>query len=129
MSNLNYIDKLPTDILLECAKYICLPPKKLIKEIEHYGNVKKSLDLIKSYSLNNLIIIHYELLKSWYQINAKLFVNEFEAEHESICDFVFSYSKNDFNNVLISFIKKLVMELPANISNSTIQKKIYMYNK
>ena len=74
-------------------------------------------------------IIHYELLKSWYKINAKLFVNEFEAEHESICDFVFSYQKNDFNNVLISFIKKLVMELPANISNSTIQKKIYMYNK
>ena len=58
MSLLQLIDDLPTDILLECAKYIYLPPNKLLQEINHYGKVKVSIELLKTYRLNDLIKIH-----------------------------------------------------------------------
>ena len=47
MSLLKLIDDLPTDILFECAKYIYLPPNKLLQEIKHYGQVKVSIELLK----------------------------------------------------------------------------------
>jgi hypothetical protein len=122
MTNLNYIDNLPTDILLECAKYICLPPIKLLKEIEHYGELKYSIYLLNNYEINNLIKIHYELLNKWYNIYASLYINELNMEHESVCDIIFTYSKKERNKVLINFIKKIMMTLPSNISNNIIAK-------
>ena len=113
MSLLQLIDDLPTDILLECAKYIYLPPNKLLQEINHYGEVKVSI----------------ELLKSWYEIYAKVYLNDVEKEHEAVCDIVFSYEKNNFNRIINKFIKELIMILPSNMSNLIIQKQIYKYNE
>ena len=54
MSLLQLIDDLPTDILLECAKYIYLPPNKLLQEINHYGkNIAKGM----SHLWGNLYLI------------------------------------------------------------------------
>tara|TARA_B110000444_G_C18825610_1_gene590120 strand:- start:710 stop:1099 length:390 start_codon:yes stop_codon:yes gene_type:complete len=129
MSLLQLIDDLPTDILLECAKYIYLPPNKLLQEINHYGEVKVSIELLKTYRLNDLIKIHKELLKSWYEIYAKVYLNDVEKEHEAVCDIVFSYEKNNFNRIINKFIKELIMILPSNMSNLIIQKQIYKYNE
>jgi len=129
MSLLQLIDDLPTDILLECAKYIYLPPNKLLQEITHYGKVKVSIELLKTYRLNDLIKIHKELLKSWYEIYAKICLNDLESDHDAVCDIVFSYEKNDFNRIINKFIKDLIMILPSNISNLVIQKEIYKYNE
>mgnify|MGYP006093230019 FL=1 len=129
MSLIELIDDLPSDILLECAKYIYLQPIKLLEEINHYGDVKYSIQLLKSYRINDLILIHRELLKSWYDIHAKSFLNEMNYEHDAVCDIVFSYYNNDCNIIINNFIKKLIMILPANISNLTIQKEKYIYNE
>jgi len=129
MSLLKLIDDLPTDILFECAKYIYLPPNKLLQEIKHYGQVKVSIELLKNYRFNDLTKIHRELLKSWYEIYATVYLNEMETDHDAVCDIVFSYQKNDFNRIINTFIKELIMILPSNISNLIIQKKIYIYNE
>lgn len=122
MTNLNYIDDLPSDILLECAKYICLPPIKLLKEIEHYGELKYSIYLLNKYKINDLTEIHFKILKEWYNIFANIFINELEGEHEAVCDIVFSYSKKNRNKEIIKFIIKLMMILPTNISNNIVHK-------
>ena len=129
MSLLQLIDDLPTDILLECAKYIYLPPNKLLQEINHYGEVKVSIELLKTYRFNDLNKIHRELLKSWYEIYAKVYLNDVEKDHEAVCDIVFSYEKKDFNRIINKFIKELIMILPSNICNLIIQKEIYKYNE
>ena len=122
MTNLNYIDDLPSDILLECAKYIYLPPIKLLKEIEHYGELKYSIYLLNKYKINDLTEIHFKILKEWYNIFANIFINELEGEHEAVCDIVFSYSKKNRNKEIIKFIIKLMMILPTNISNNIVHK-------
>ena len=43
MNRSQMIDALPDDILRECAKYICIPPISLIREIEHYGKIIRML--------------------------------------------------------------------------------------
>lgn len=116
------IDDLPTDILLKCANYICLPPIKLLKEIEHYGRLKYSIYLLNNYKINDLTEIHFEILKEWYNIYANIFINELDGEHEAVCDIVFSYSKKNWNKEIIKFIIKLMMILPTNISNNIIYK-------
>ena len=86
---------------------------------------KQSLNRV----LNDLIKIHKELLKSWYEIYAKVYLNDVESDQEAVCDIVFSYEKNDFNRIINKFIKELIMILPSNISNLIIQKQIYKYNE
>lgn len=122
MSLIEMIDDLPTDILLKCANYICLPPIKLLKEIEHYGELKYSIYLLNNYKINDLTAIHYEILRKWYDVNASSFISELEQEHESVCDIVFTYSNRECNKVIINFIRKLIMTLPSNISNNIIYK-------
>lgn len=122
MSLIKLIDDLPFDILLKCANYIYLPPIKLLKEIEHYGELKYSIYLLNNYKINDLIAIHYEILKEWYYIYANLFINELDGEHESVCDIVFSYPIKECNKVIINFIKKIIMKIPSNISNDIIYK-------
>ena len=56
------IDSLPEDIIMECAKYICIPPVSLLKEIEHFGKIKESYFWVKKFNLNDIITIHYILL-------------------------------------------------------------------
>ena len=63
MTLMELIDYLPTDILLNCANYIYLPPKSLLKEIEHYGKVNKAISYLNLYDIYTLIKIHYKLLK------------------------------------------------------------------
>ena len=63
MTLMELIDYLPTDILLNCANYIYLPPKSLLKEIEHYGKVNKAISYLNFYDIYTLIKIHYKLLK------------------------------------------------------------------
>jgi hypothetical protein len=131
MSNNNrlidLIDNLPNDILLKCANYICLPPSSLLKEIEHYGNIKKSLKYLKLYDINTLYIIHYKLLKKWYYIYAKNMISEFEGEHEAVITLVSSYNlKNEMEKEIIYFIKKLMMIIPSNIVNNIVMR--YKYN-
>jgi len=122
MSLIQMIDDLPTDILLKCANYICLPPIKLLKEIEHYGELKYSIYLLNNYKINDLTAIHYEILRKWYDVNASLFINELNQEHEAVCDIVFTYSNRECNKVIINFIRKLIMTLPSDISNNIIYK-------
>ena len=68
MSLLKLIDDLPTDILFECAKYIYLPPNKLLQEIKHYGQVKVSIELLKNYFLKSqpfcmIICVNYSAIR------------------------------------------------------------------
>lgn len=122
MSFIEMIDNLPTDILLKCANYICLPPIKLLKEIEHYGELKYSIYLLNNYKINDLTAIHYELLNEWYYKYANLFIHELKEEHKTVCNIVYSYSSKKWNKVIINFIKKLIMTLPSDISNNIIYK-------
>ena len=83
-------------IYIKCANYICLPPIKLLKEIEHYGELKYSIYLLNNYKINDLTAIHYEILRKWYVVNASLFINELNEEHEAVCDIVFTYSNREY---------------------------------
>jgi hypothetical protein len=112
MTLMELIDYLPTDILLNCANYIYLPPKSLLKEIEHYGKVNKAI----SY-----------LLKKWYYINAKDMISELDSDHEGIMTLVSSGSRNEIKRKTIYFIKKLIMILPSNIVNNIVMRYKYEY--
>lgn len=120
MSRSQMIDALPDDILRECAKYICIPSVSLLKEIKHYGKIRKTLFWAKQFKYNDLSDFHYKLLKIWYQEKASNLIDELEAEHEGVCDLVLSYEKKEQNNVFIEMIKKLLMDInPNNIGNIT----------
>lgn len=117
------IDALPDDILRECAKYICIPPVSLLKEIEHYGKIRKTLFWAKQFKYNDLSDFHYKLLKIWYQEKASNLIDELDADHESVCDLVMSYNKNEQSKVFIEMIKKLLMDInPNNIGINITQK-------
>jgi len=129
MSRSQMIDALPDDILRECAKYICIPPVSLLKEIEHYGKIRKTLFWAKQFKYNDLSDFHYKLLKIWYQEKASNYINELDAEHEGVCDLVMSYDKNEQNNIFIEIIKKLLMDINFNnIGNITQKYEIYYKN-
>jgi hypothetical protein len=120
MSRSQMIDALPDDILRECAKYICIPSVSLLKEIEHYGKIRKTLFWAKQFKYNDLSDFHYKLLKIWYQEKAGILIDEIEAEHEGVCDLVMSYEKNEQSKVFIEMIRKLLMDInPNNIENIT----------
>lgn len=128
MTLLDLIDYLPNDILLNCANYICLPPKSLLKEIQDYGKVSKAISYLNYYDIYTLIKIHYKLLKKWYYINAKNIISEFEGEHEGVITFVYSFSeKNEKKREIIYFIKKLIMILPSNIVNNIVMRYKYYH--
>ena len=76
------IDSLPEDIIMECAKYICIPPVSLLKEIEHFGKIKESYFWVKKFNLNDIITIHYILLGEWYNKYAPNMINERDGEHD-----------------------------------------------
>jgi len=129
MSRSQMIDALPDDILRECAKYICIPPVSLLKEIEHYGKIRKTLFLAKQYKYNDLSDFHYELLKIWHQERNNIFIDELDAEQEGVCDLVMSYKKDEQNKVFIEMIKKLLMDInPDNIGNITKKYEKYYKN-
>ena len=120
MSRSQMIDALPDDILRECAKYICVPSVSLLKEIEHYGKIRKTLFWAKQFKYNDLSDFHYKLLKIWYQEKACNLIDELDAEHESVCDLIMSYDKDEQSKVFIEMIKKLLMDInPNNIENIT----------
>lgn len=125
MTLMELIDYLPTDILLNCANYIYLPPKSLLKEIEHYGKVNKAISYLNYYDIYTLIKIHYKLLKKWYYINAKDMISELDSEHEGIMTLVSSGSRNEIKKNTIYFIKKLIMILPSNIVNNIVMRYKY----
>jgi hypothetical protein len=129
MTRSQMIDALPDDILRECAKYICIPPISLLKEIEHYGKIRKTLFWAKQFKYNDLSDFHYKLLKIWYQEKASNLIDELEVEHEGVCDLVLSYEKKEQNNVFIEMIKKLLMDIdPNNIGNITHKYKKHYKN-
>jgi len=129
MSRSQMIDALPDDILRECAKYICIPPVSLLKEIEHYGKIRKTLFLAKQYKYNDLSDFHYELLKIWHQERNNIFIDELDVEQEGVCDLVMSYKKDEQNKVFIEMIKKLLMDInPDNIGNITKKYEKYYKN-
>lgn len=111
MTRSQMIDALPEDILRECAKYICIPPVSLLKEIEHYWKIKDTLDSVKQFKYNDLSDIHYKLLKIWYQENASYFIDELDCEHEGVCDLVMSYESHKQNKLFIEMIRKLLMKI------------------
>lgn len=111
MTRSQMIDALPDDILRECAKYICVPPVSLLKEIEHYGKIKDTLDSVKQFKYNDLSHIHYKLLKIWYQENASNFIDELDGEHEGVCDLVMSYESHKQNKLFIEMIRKILMKI------------------
>jgi len=129
MSRSQMIDALPDDILSECAKYICIPPVSLLKEIEHYGKIRKTLFWVKQFKYNDLSDFHYKLLKIWYQEKASYLIDELEAEHKSVCYLVMSYNKNEQCKVFIEMIKKLLMDInPNNTKNITHKYEKYYKN-
>lgn len=129
MSRSQMIDALPDDILRECAKYICIPPVSLLKEIEHYGKIRKTLFWAKQFKYNDLSDFHYKLLKIWHKERNNIFIDELDAEQEGVCDLVMSYKENEQNNVFIEMIKKLLMDInPDNIGNITQKYEKYYKN-
>ena len=118
------IDSLPEDIIMECAKYICIPPVSLLKEIEHFGKIKESYFWVKKFNLNYIITIHYILLGEWYNKYAPNMINERDGEHDSVCDLVMTYYINERRKILLTFINKLIFELDPDIVNQKI--KIYI---
>ena len=118
------IDSLPEDIIMECAKYICIPPVSLLKEIEHFGKIKESYFWVKKFNLNDIITIHYILLGEWYNKYAPNMINERDGEHDSVCDLVMTYYINERRKILLTFINKLIFELDPDIVNQKI--KIYI---
>ena len=118
------IDSLPEDIIMECAKYICIPSVSLLKEIEHFGKIKESYFWVKKFNLNDIITIHYILLGEWYNKYAPNMINERDEEHDSVCDLVMTYYINERRKILLTFINKLIFELDPDIVNQKI--KIYI---
>ena len=118
------IDSLPEDIIMECAKYICIPPVSLLKEIEHFGKIKESYFWVKKFNLNDIITIHYILLGEWYNKYAPNMINERDGEHDSVCDLVMTYYINERRKILLTFINKLIFEFDPDIVNQKI--KIYI---
>ena len=118
------IDSLPEDIIMECAKYICIPSVSLLKEIEHFGKIKESYFWIKKFDLNDMITIHYILLGEWYKKKVPSMINDCESEQEAVCDLVMTYYVNERSKVLLSFIYKLMFELDPDIVNQKIKKYI-----
>lgn len=129
MSRSQMIDALPDDILRECAKYICIPPVSLLKEIEHYGKIRKALFWAKQFKYNDLSDFHYKLLKIWYQEKACNLIDELDAEHEGVCDLVMSYDKDEQCKVFIEMIKKLLMDINPNNIGINITQKYEKYYK
>ena len=129
MSRSQMIDALPDDILRECAKYICIPPVSLLKEIEHYGKIRKTLFWAKQLKYNDLSDFNYKLLKIWHKERNNIFIDELDAEQEGVCYLVMSYKENEQNNVFIEMIKKLLMDInPDNIGNITQKYEKYYKN-
>ena len=118
------IDSLPEDIIMECAKYICIPPVSLLKEIEYFGKIKDSYFWIKKFNLNDIITIHYILLGELYNKYTPSMINEREGEHEAVCDLIMTYYAVERRKILLTFINKLIFELDPDIVNQKI--KIYV---
>ena len=115
MNRSQMIDALPYDILRECAKYICIPPIALIREIEHYGKIKDLLNEFKKYKYNGLVDIHYILLKEWYIKYAINMIDEMDGEQDGVCTLVMSYDEDEQNKIFIGFIKELLFKIDPNI--------------
>tara|TARA_B110000259_G_C13951843_1_gene377115 strand:+ start:209 stop:598 length:390 start_codon:yes stop_codon:yes gene_type:complete len=115
MNRSQMIDALPYDILRECAKYICIPPIALIREIEHYGKIKDHLNEFKKYKYNDLVDIHYILLKEWYIKYAINMIDEMDGEQDGVCTLVMSYDEDEQNKIFIGFIKELLFKIDPNI--------------
>tara|TARA_B100000795_G_scaffold269969_2_gene261487 strand:+ start:20611 stop:21012 length:402 start_codon:yes stop_codon:yes gene_type:complete len=116
------IDSLPEDIIMECAKYICIPPVSLLKEIEHFGKINDSYLLIKKFKYNDMANIHYSLLGEWYNKYAISMINEKDGEHEGVCDLVMTYDKEEQNNIFMGFIKKLIFLIDPDVVNQKAKK-------
>lgn len=121
------IDSLPEDIIMECAKYICIPPVSLLKEIEYFGKIKDSYFWIKKFNLNDIITIHYILLGEWYNKYTPSMINEREGEHEAVCDLIMTYYVNERRKILLDFINKLIFELDPDVVNQKIKKYVDQY--
>ena len=124
MSRSQMIDALPDDILSECAKYICIPPLALIREIEHYGKIKPYLNKFKKCKYNDLVDIHYILLKEWYIKYAINMIDEIDGEQEGVCTLVMSYEKDEQNKIFIGFIKELLFKIDPDIIGEKTKKYI-----
>tara|TARA_Y100000389_G_scaffold67443_1_gene63743 strand:+ start:393 stop:752 length:360 start_codon:yes stop_codon:yes gene_type:complete len=118
------IDTLPDDILRECAKYICIPPISLIREIEHYGKIKDNLNKFKKAKYNDLVDIHYILLKEWYIKYAINMIDEIDGEHEGVCTLVMSYEKDEQSKIFIGIIKELLFKIDPDIIGEKAKKYI-----
>ena len=120
MNRSEMIDALPYDILRECAKYICIPPVSLIKEIQHYGKIKDYLNKFKNCKYNDLADIHYILLKEWYIKYAINMIDEIDGEQDGVCTLVMKKKKNEQNKIFIGFIKELLFKIdPVIIGEKT----------
>jgi len=124
MNRSQMIDALPDDILRECAKYICIPPISLIREIEHYGKIKDYLNKFKKCKYNDLVDIHYILLKEWYIKYAINMIDEIDGEQEGVCTLVMSYEKDEQNKIFIGFIKELLFKIDPDIIGEKTKKYI-----
>lgn len=124
MSRSQMIDALPDDILRECAKYICIPPVSLIREIEHYGKIKYYLNKFKKCKYNDLTNIHYILLKEWYIKYAINMIDEIDGEQEGVCTLVMSYEEHEQNKIFIGFIKELLFKIDPDIIGEKAKKYI-----
>jgi hypothetical protein len=124
MSRSQMIDALPDDILRECAKYICIPPVSLIREIEHYGKIKYYLNKFKKCKYNDLTNIHYILLKEWYIKYTINMIDEIDGEQEGVCTLVMSYEEHEQNKIFIGFIKELLFKIDPDIIGEKAKKYI-----
>ena len=124
MNRSQMIDALPDDILRECAKYICIPPIALIREIEHYGKIKDYLDKFKKCKYNDLANIHYILLKEWYIKYAINMIDEIDGEHEGVCTLAMSYEEDEQSKIFIGFIKELLFKIDPDIIGEITKKYI-----
>lgn len=124
MNRSQMIDALPDDILRECAKYICIPPIALIREIEHYGKIKDYLNEFKKCKYKDLANIHYILLKEWYIKYAINMIDEIDREQEGVCTLVMSYEEDEKNKIFIGFIKELLFKIDPDIIREKAKKYI-----
>lgn len=124
MNRSQMIDALPDDILRECAKYICIPPISLIMEIQHYGKIKDYLNKFKKCKYNDLVDIHYMLLKEWYIKYAINMIDEIDGEHEGVCTLAMSYEEDEQSKIFIGFIKELLFKIDPDIIGEITKKYI-----